>query len=259
VSAHHRRGSGWIGLALALLLAAPALAVAATQVNTHYYAIPHMMTCRVHLPADYDPARAYPLLIALHGSGGGIGDYDSLWAGEAKAQCLFVTPEGPYGLPGTPQRPGHSWYLQVRDRRIWALADPLAVEAMLATVAEIRANYRVGAVYILGFSQGASLAYQTAMLHPQTFAGVLAVAGLYPDEAIGRERLALAAPALRVFIAHGDQDAAISPQASEKARALLEAAGCNVTYQRFAAGHAIPAELFRKMLAWVGALAGRND
>jgi len=242
-------------LLLAILL--PALAPAAVKpvVNTHYYQVPHVMKCLVHLPAAFDPGRSYPLLVALHGSGGSAQNFDRLWAGHSKAQYLLAAPEGPYVLPPEQRRdiPGCSWFLQVKDRRVWAMADPLVVQAMVATVTEIKANYKVGPVYILGFSQGAALAYQAALSHPDLFAGVLAIAGLFPAEFITQADLNRAAPTLRVFIAHGTRDAAVKPATSEKARSLLEKAGFQVTFQAFKGGHTLPADLFRDILAWIGA------
>jgi phospholipase/carboxylesterase len=246
-----------VRLVLFLALLLPALAPAAVKpvVNTHYYQIPHVMKCLVHLPADYDPGKAYPLLIALHGSGGSPQNFDGLWEKHSKAQCLLAAPEGPYVLPPEQRRdiPGYSWFLQVKDRRIWAMADPLVVQAMAATVAEIKANYKVGPVYILGFSQGASLAYQAALRHPDIFAGVLAVAGLFPAEFLTQADLDRAAPTLRVFIAHGTRDAVVKPAASEKARSFLEQAGFQVTFQTFKGGHTLSADLLRTILAWIGA------
>jgi predicted esterase len=245
-------------LLLAFLLPAPAPAAVKPVVNTHYYQISHMMKCLVHLPAGYDPGRTYPLLIGLHGSGGSPEIFGRLWERNSKAQCLLAAPEGPYVLPPEQRRdiPGHSWFLQVQDRRLWAMADPLVVQAMVATVAEIRANHKVGPVYILGFSQGASLAYQAALRHPDQFAGVLAVAGLFPAEFLTQADLDRAAPSLRVFIAHGARDGVVKPAASEKARSFLEKAGFQVTFQSFKGGHELPAGLFRDILAWIGAPAG---
>ncbi len=238
---------------LAILL--PAQAAVKPVVNTHYYETPHVMKCRVHLPEGYDPAKTYPLLIALHGRGGSAQDFDRLWERQARAQCLFVTPEGPYVLPFEQRRdiPGYSWYLLVNDRSIWAMADPLGITAMTNTVAEIKANYRVGPVYILGFSQGASLAYEAALRHPDIFSGVLAIAGIYPGEFIRPEDLGKALPTLRIFIAHGSSDPALPMAESEKSRTLLEKAGFTVTFQTFKGGHTLPDDLFQKILAWIGA------
>jgi len=244
-------------LPITILLLILPLAASKPVVNIHYYEIPHVMKCRVHLPEGYDPAKAYPLLIALHGRGGGAQDFDRLWERQAKAQCLFVTPEGPYVLPFDQRRdiPGYSWYLLVNDRNIWAMADSLGVTAMTNTVAEIKANYKVGPVYILGFSQGASLAYHVAVLHPDIFAGVLAIAGIFPGEFISQENLGKALPTLRIFIAHGRSDPALPMAESEKSRTLLEKAGFAVTFQTFKGGHTLPDDLFQKILAWIGALA----
>jgi phospholipase/carboxylesterase len=239
---------------LLITMAGLPLTAAQPAARTHFYEIRHVMSCQVRFPADYDPARTYPLLVALHGSGGSPMNFDSLWEKHAAAQCIFAAPEGPYPFSARQGGSmGRSWYLLVKDRRIWELADPLAVQAMIATVVELKASYKVGPVYILGFSQGAALAYQAAIGHPETFAGVLAVAGVFPAESIRPADLERARDTLRIFIAHGSRDPKIHPRQSETARALLEKAGFQVSFQAFKGGHAIPPGLLRQALDWIGA------
>lgn len=245
----------WAALIAAAWAAAAAPVAAQSQVRTHFYEIPHVMSCRVYLPGGYDPSRRYPLLVALHGSGGGPESFDRLWRSQAGAQCLFAVPEAPYPFP-TDRRggsSGRSWFLLVRERRVWELADPLAVRAMTATVGELAASYKTGPVYILGFSQGASLAYRTALEHPGFFAGVIAVAGVLPEEALQSSALDKARAALRVFIAHGSRDALVPLRQGETARNLLEKAGFDVTFHAFRGGHEVPGGLFRVILEWLGA------
>ena len=238
-------------------LAAAAPAAGPVTVRTHFYEIPHVMSCRVYLPAGYDPGRRYPLLVALHGSGGSADSFASLWRRQPRAQCIFAVPEGPYPFPTDRQggSSGRSWYLLVKEKRVWELADPLAIRAMMATVEELSASYRVGPVYILGFSQGASLAYQAALGHPDVFAGVIAVAGLLPQEAAQPAVLEKARGRLRVFIAHGSRDSRVSPKASEAARAQLEEGGLQVSFRKFQGGHAVTDDLFGSILEWIGAWA----
>lgn len=244
--------------ALILLLVAalnqPLAAADRPAVRTHFYEIPHVMSCQVRLPADYDPARTYPLLVALHGSGGSPENFASLWRKQDGAPCIIAAPEGPYPFPVRQGgSSGRSWYLLVKDRRIWELADPLAVRAMLATVAELKASYRVGAVYILGFSQGAALAYQAALGHPEVFSGLLAVAGVFPENSIRADDLERGRGSLRIWIAHGSRDNLVHPRQSEAARALLEKAGFQVHFQAFKGGHVMTPGLFRQALDWISA------
>jgi len=240
--------------ATACWMAAAAPAADPQTVRTHFSQIPHVISCRVYLPAGYDPGRRTPLLIALHGSGGSAGSFASLWRRDPRAQCIFAVPEGPYPFPSDRQggSSGRSWYLLVKEKRVWELADPLSVRAIMATVEELQACYPAGPVYILGFSQGASLAYQAALGHAHAFAGVIAVAGLLPQQALPASGLDKAG-SLRVFIAHGSRDARVPPARSAEARARREAAGLQVTMRTFRGGHDIPRELFQEILEWIGA------
>jgi phospholipase/carboxylesterase len=244
-----------LAVLLALLAPAGPAAGRTPDVRSHFFEIRHVMSCRVLLPPGYDPDATYPLLVALHGAGGGAGNFDALWQGQPKARCLLAAPEAPYPMPTDARggAAGRSWYLLVKDRRIWELADPLAAQGVIATVEEMRKHYRIGSVYVLGFSQGASLAYQAAVSRPDIFAGVLAVAGQFPEESLRAGDLQRARGTLRVFIAHGDRDRRITPRASERARERLQSAGFQVTYQAFRGGHEVPAALFLRALLWMGA------
>lgn len=228
---------------------------AKTAKNAHFYKIEHVMRCLVHFPEGYDGKAEYVLVIALHGRGGSARDFDHLWEKVGGARCIMATPEGPYILPFEQRRdiPGHSWDIPVTDPRIWAMADPLVVDGLVKTVKEIREHYRVGKVYIMGFSQGAAYAYMAAIRNPDIFSGALALAGNYPGEFLAREDLENAKGKVRIFIAHARNDKQVPYKKSAEARETLEKLGFKVDFHSFLEGHSVPAALFEKALNWTGA------
>lgn len=134
-----------------------------------------------HLPARSGRARS--LVVLLHG----FGSNGAAMLGLAEAlsialpQTAFLAPDAPDPAPGRPG--GRMWYtipeldgsstleadrrLQASARRLdMFLDDQLAVHGLAAS-----------ALALVGFSQGAGLAYEVAPRRPDQLAGVVAIAG----------------------------------------------------------------------------------
>jgi len=206
-----------------------------------------------------NPAAAPPLVVALHGRGGTASEFANLWGALREPRPLLAVPQGPYPMLITGATPavGWSWFALSEDRSLWRRADPFAVEQVLRVVSDLRQARSIGDVYLLGFSQGVSLAFMTAVQAPERFAGVIAFGGRLPTDTVPEERFRAAAPTLRVFLAHGTQDRTVKPKESQRAREVLEALGYAVVYREFPGGHQLSAELLREAQQWM--TAGRPD
>lgn len=134
----------------------------------------------VHVPASYDAARPTPMVVALHGGGGGA----SHMAKDANYGLITKSEEAgfivvfPNGL--SPVRSGllATWNAgrccgRARDRN----ADDVGF--LRAVVAEVgkRQNIDSRRVYAIGMSNGAMMAYRLACEAPDVFRGIMAVAG----------------------------------------------------------------------------------
>lgn len=129
----------------------------------------------VYLPKDYDPARAYPLVVALHGGSANgnlflgvvLGnnmnwkEYDQhLWdAFEPRwtPDCIVVAPDG---------------FGQV----MWRF---MGEQDVLDVIADVQKHYHVdeNRVALLGLSNGGVGAYNLGLRHAYRFSAVLAIAG----------------------------------------------------------------------------------
>jgi phospholipase/carboxylesterase len=202
-----------------------------------------------------NPTAAPPLLVALHGRGGNANEFANLWDALREPRPLLAVPQGPYPMLLTGANPtvGWSWFSLSTDRKLWERADPFAVEHVLRVVSDLQQARAVGDVYLLGFSQGVSLAYMTALQAPDRIAGVIAFGGKLPTETVPEAAFRAAAGTVRVFIAHGAQDRAIKPKESEHARDYLGQLGYSVVYHEFPGGHQLSAELLREAQQWMAA------
>lgn len=213
--------------------------------------------CRVRLPDDYRPDKKYPLLIGLHGNGGNADDMITLYRDFSDRNIIFIAPEGPYPYPQNDNAGmnRYSWALQIKDEKVWAMADPLTIDLITAVVRQAKERYKVSEVHLLGFSQGASYAYMAGIKHPNLFRTILCFGGSLQEKFFAcagiSQRDIEKATGLRVFIAHGVFDPAIHYQASVDAQNWLLARGFHVELVHFNGGHEIPANVLNRGLTWM--------
>jgi len=208
-----------------------------------------MVPCRIHAPAGMDRQSPVDLVIGLHGYGGNADDFARLWGRFRDPDFVFVVPEAPYALPGGGQ--GFSW-------STGSATDPLAAPAswqlssalVRSTIEQMRSRFDVRRVFLLGFSQGCSLAYTAGLANGDLVDGMICFAGFLdastlPAGALDRPDRP------RVFIAHGTRDRVVDPESSEAARDTLSALGFDVTFRSFDGGHQVPESLLIEAQEWM--------
>jgi phospholipase/carboxylesterase len=177
------------------------------------------------------------LLILLHGW---TGDENSLWFLTQNLprhlivlapRGLHIAPEGGYTWrkiqPGTWGSPG---MIELRP----------PAEALIKFIDSWSQFNRVEArqIDIIGFSQGAALAYTLLFLHPKRIRALAALSGFMPEGAVELiENTPLAGK--QFFIAHGRQDSMIPINQARRSVALLEGSGAQVSYFESDTGHKI--------------------
>jgi pimeloyl-ACP methyl ester carboxylesterase len=112
------------------------------------------------LPPEYRPSRSYPVLIVLHGAG--ERPYDALdrWAPEAARQGFIVA---------APNWGGTAGYNYTTDEH--------AVVTEL--VRDLRRHYAVDSdrIFLTGYGDGGTMAFDVGLSHPDLFAGIIPVNG----------------------------------------------------------------------------------
>jgi len=96
---------------------------------------------------------------------------------------------------------------------------------------------------VMGFSQGASMAYALAILHPDKIGKVAAIAGFIPrswKESINQ----ISIKDKEFFIAHGNEDDIIPIEKARQAADWLRAQDAQVTFCEADTGHKISANCF---------------
>jgi len=212
---------------------------------------------RLLRPKGYDPNKAYPLVLFLHGAGG---RGDDNW-GQIKDQpaallalasdaiqdrhpCLVVAPQCPPGKQWVNTPWGKGSYSQEKV--------PVSAELrrVLELLAQLRTEFQVDArrVYVTGISMGGYGTWDILAREPKLFAAGIAVCGA------GDPSRATSIARIPVWAFHGDQDGVVPVSGSREMVEALKKAGASPKYSEFpGVGHGSwgPAYATKDLWEWL--------
>ena len=122
------------------------------------------------------------------------------------------------------------------------------MELLTECILKLSRQYKSNSVYLVGYSQGATLLYSYAPLAPDVIKGMVAFSGklLYPT--VGKN------PGLPFFIGHGTLDGLISIQDIGQSKSYLEQKGLKVDLKTYRVPHVVSKQGRRDMATWLKAL-----
>jgi phospholipase/carboxylesterase len=183
---------------------------------------------------------SYRLILMLHGW---TGNEDVMWvfASRLPDDAYLVSPRGLYTAAGS----GFSWHSDLT--KAWVDVDDFrpAMEAIWQLlVPENFPDADLSTIGLVGFSQGAALAYSLALTSPARVCCLAGLAGFMPGNT---ERLVARQPlkGKAVFVAHGSRDDIVGMDRAYHAVRTLETAGAQVTGCFDDVGHKLGASCFR--------------
>jgi pimeloyl-ACP methyl ester carboxylesterase len=117
---------------------------------------------QLQLPPEYHPYRSYPVLIVLHGGGDDAKAMLKRWS-ELAAENGYILAAPEWG--GTV---GTEYQFSAEEHA-----------AVTETLRDLRRRYQVDSdrVFLFGFGEGGTMAYDVGLSHPDLFAGVIPMAG----------------------------------------------------------------------------------
>ena len=200
--------------------------------------------CRAYLPANYDPAKKWPLVIQMHGYNPANPVYVRWWAADGRyasidtefsnhQQVIYMEPHGR----------GNAQYLGMGDSDV---VHAIVEAKRLFNVDEDR-------VYLTGDSMGGWGTWEIANRHPDLFAAIAPVfGGSDYHSRMTEEELAKLSPVDRflnekestwsmsegllnipIFVHHGDADQSVNVEYSRWAVRLLQRWGYDVRYHEY--------------------------
>jgi phospholipase/carboxylesterase len=129
-----------------------------------------------------------------------------------------------------------------------------ACTAIDALIAGWKGDHQLGElpVTLVGFSQGAALAYAYTLVYPEKVSRTAGLAGFLPA---GAERYFAGCPlsGKQIFIAHGTRDDTVPIGAAERAVHGLEEAGAQVEYCTSDMGHKLSSRCLHSLEQFINA------
>jgi len=194
---------------------------------------------KYRLPPGNIPVQTYLL---LHGW---TGDEDSMWifSSRLSQNALLIAPRGLFTSP----LGGYSWYSKA-DAQLPTMEDFSESIGVIQNLLDNdlfmmadRTRFRV-----VGFSQGAALAYSLAFSQTIKIQALCGLSGFVPDKN-NANYLDKPLDGLPVFVAHGTKDRIVPVERARSGNRILEQAGAIVTYCEDDVGHKLSATCFRGM------------
>ena len=197
----------------------------------------------VYVPEDYDDARAYPLVMALHGGSGHGRLFLWSWLREARGRDVILV--APTAVGDT-----------------WSLMEPQVDSGNLGVVLDaVAQRWRVDRSLLLltGMSDGGTFTLLSGLDDASPFTHLAPVASSFhpllltmtaPSRVIG----------LPVYLVHGAMDWMFPVSMARGARQALTAAGALVTYREIAdLSHVYPREEGSAILHWFLGAESRRE
>jgi len=205
----------------------------------------------VRLPAGYDSAQAYPLVIGLHGYGSDPKSFLRLYDRAGSPDIIYVCLQAPYPF-GAGRDLGYSWSTWNReDSTVDQRSGKLSINYIVDAARKLGTSYKTSGTWLLGFSQGCFMAYRTGISHPDLFRGIICFGGGLDTMSLGPADYA-AAKALKVFASHGKEDRVVDFKYGTTTRDFLRRKGYDVTFAEFKGGHTVPEQPLKQAIKWMG-------
>jgi phospholipase/carboxylesterase len=183
-----------------------------------------------YIPEQYDPARAWPLIVALHGGSGNGRDFLWTWVREAKARGHLVV--APTAVDST-----------------WAEEDAEGLVQILDWLAT-RFHVATDRVLLTGLSDGGTFTLLYGLAHRERFRALAPLCGVFHplNAANGNLERARGTP---IYLVHGARDFLFPVAYAHFTRDVLVEAGADLHYRELPElSHTYPRSENAAILAW---------
>ena len=222
-----------------------------------YFESPKLMTCRLHLPDDFDEDKSYTLVVGLHGNGGNPTEFSSLWKDMGEHDFIYAIPGAPY--PHTryvsSKWDQYYWDFHSGEKEIRLMNDQVVEKYVLKTIEHFSRMYNIKDVFLFGFSAGTCVAYYVGIKNHDLIRGMICFGGSLPNtkqfDNMLSDKDIKAAKKLKVFIGHGDQDVGGDSNYGERAKKILDKHGYDVTFRGFSGGHVVRRDVLKEAINWM--------
>lgn len=201
-------------------------------------------------PKAGNSSMARPLIIFLHGYGSNEADLFELKQ-EFSSDYIYLSVQAPMTLaPGS-----YQWYGLQPSEQPQVAANVLKHAKLLEdfiSAAVKKYHTEADKVFLVGFSQGAIMSYELALLHPKNVRGIAALSGKILAPLKEKIKPGLDLEGLRIFIGHGTADDRVYYREATEAMALLEKTSSKPSFHSYQKmGHSINQQELTDVKKWI--------
>ncbi len=207
---------------------------------------------RIVRQASTEASSRPALIIGLHGYGADERQIETLVNVEPSVRHTYVALRAPLSLPDR----GFGWFpLRASGSGPSFDVDDVIAAATQVGVIAAALGEQFGAdpeqIYLLGFSQGATVALTASLVAPRSASAFIGFAGYLPPELgtrLGDTAVQVPTP---VLVGHGTRDSAIRDEDTDRTVAMLVNSGRQVELKTFAVPHVVSAAGRREIAQWI--------
>jgi phospholipase/carboxylesterase len=189
----------------------------------------------LYVPESYEPTRAWPLVVAMHGGSGNGGAFLWSWLREARTRDFILL---------APTAAGSTWSLMEAD------VDGDNIDRMVSEVGE-RWSLDPARMLLTGMSDGGTFTYVLGLRTGCRFTHLAPIAAVFHPMMMMAVADADRVRGLPVHIVHGAQDWMFRAEIARTAEQTLRQAGANVVYREIAdLSHTYPRDENGAILDW---------
>lgn len=215
-----------------------------------YVQAPALSYYRVKLPKGYDDRKRYPLVLTLHGYSGNLDNYfKAVLEMMPESNIILASLQAPYWIPNA--RDSYRWRIPEFGPEQQEQTIQMSEDYIAGVVRSLKAKYKPSKLYLMGYSQGGWMTFNTGLRYPKLVDGLVAFGGWVDTVRISAKQIKNANK-LKVLIVHGRNDKAVPFSAAESSRDRLRAGGIDVTFIDYDGGHDMTDEGMKKAFEWIG-------
>lgn len=216
------------------------------------------LTHAAYVPAGAGP---HPTIFAFHGFGSNALDLLGLAPHLLGGRALVIAPQGPDAValdgPGGGRVVGYGWFPLTLVNRPTPLSVAQAVVTAREFVDEVIDRYPIDRTRtaVLGFSQGAVLAYALALSAPDRYRALVALSSWLPDD-LARNLPQVDRSGLAAWVQHGTRDEIVTVARGRTSAEKLRELGVQTMYREYEMAHEISAQSLAELDAWLATRLG---
>ncbi|MBU1626693.1 hypothetical protein KKB18_04920 [bacterium] len=210
------------------------------------------LQCYEKLPEEFDANKSYTLIVGLHGFGSNPEDFTGIYKKFENPDFIFAVPQAPYPLLSDKGEVGYGWGLKLDDEMKSDEAKSMLSDYVAKVIGTMKSKYKIGDVYLLGFSQGGNAAYKTGIKNHKLIKGIIAFGAPFDEEWFKKNSKDVeAAKHLMVFLAHGNDDAIVNIENTYNASKMFGDYGYPNTIYTFKGAHEVPEDALHMVQKWM--------